>query len=88
MGMMPATLPVRRIYDPSQDHTRGLTVEICRAKIEELDEKLAACDGTTWGDDAKIQRWQESLAFFLRHLDRLARKRGWQNPSYAAAPDP
>jgi hypothetical protein len=65
------------VYDPVQDHTRGLTVELCRTKIEELDHRLDECDGTAWGDDAKIQRWLDSREFFLRNLERLQRKRGW-----------
>jgi hypothetical protein len=78
MGVMPEGVPyrVRGVYDAKQDHCRGLTVAICQQKIQELDEKLA-CTGTAWGDDAKIRRWQESLEFFLRQLERFQRKRGW-----------
>jgi hypothetical protein len=66
---------VRGVYDPREDHTRGLTVDICRAKIEELDMKIADSSGE-WGGAAQMERWLESREFFQRHMERLLRKCG------------
>ncbi len=64
--------------DPNAEHVRGLTAEICRTKIEQLDGKLAECDGTGPYDAARIERWMESREFFRRHLRWLLRTARWR----------
>lgn len=79
MVVMPEGKPyrVRGVYNPIEDHTRGLTVEICRDKIEEFDVKIAEY-GDDWRGSAAMERALESREFFARHLERLLRKEGNQ----------
>jgi hypothetical protein len=58
------------VYSARDDHSFGLTIEECRARLQRIDEELPGLI-----DPAKIERLEESRAWFERQLDKLQNRR-------------
>jgi hypothetical protein len=59
-----------------EDQARGLTVELCRERLQQLDERISASGPDT--ATAKLERWLECRAWFDKQLERLLRRqRSW-----------
>jgi hypothetical protein len=66
------------VYRAIDDHSRGLTVEICRARLQQIDEELPGVLNA-----AKIDRLLESRAWFERQLEKLTYRKGEPSESRA-----